>query len=90
MTHDRLTATQRAGGLPILGPGRGWGYGMSVALESTAEGVPAGAFGWNGGLGTSWIADPRSQTTVILMTQTMFVSPDPPAAHSDFQRAVFS
>lgn len=62
---------------------------MSVALKDTTEGIPAGAYGWNRGLGTSWVADPRSGLTAILMTQTMFESADPPAVHKDFWRTVF-
>ena len=49
MTRNHLTATQRAGGAPILPAGHGWGYGVAVALERSPEGVPAGAYGWNGG-----------------------------------------
>jgi CubicO group peptidase (beta-lactamase class C family) len=90
MTSDRLTPVQREGGEIILGPNRGWGYGMSVACDTTAEGIPAGAYGWNGGCGTSWVADPSSGRTAILMTQTMFERPDPPAVHKDFWRAVFA
>jgi CubicO group peptidase (beta-lactamase class C family) len=89
MTRDHLTPAQRAGGEVILGAGRGWGYGMSVVLSATAEGIPAGAFGWNGGLGTSWLAEPATGLTVILMTQTMFDRADPPDVHKDLWRAVF-
>ena len=89
MTKDHLTSEQRVRGQPILGPDHGWGYGMSVALNTTMEGIPAGAYGWNGGLGTSWVTDPGSGLTAILMTQTMFESADPPAIHKDFWRAVF-
>jgi CubicO group peptidase (beta-lactamase class C family) len=90
MTTDHLTSAQRAGGSAILGPGRGWGHGgMAIVLEATAEGAQPGAYGWNGGFGTSWLVDPRTETVAILMTQTMFDGPDPPAVHKDFQRAVF-
>jgi CubicO group peptidase (beta-lactamase class C family) len=88
MTRDHLTAAQRAGGAPILG-GRGWGYGVSIALERTPEAVPAGAYGWNGGLGTSWVMDPTTNTTAILMTQAGFTSPDPPPVHKALWRSVF-
>jgi CubicO group peptidase (beta-lactamase class C family) len=88
MTHDHLTTSQRGGGAPIL-LGRGWGYGLSVCLERSPEGVPSGAFGWNGGLGTSWVMDPASDTTAILLTQAAFTSPDPPPVHKAFWRAVF-
>jgi CubicO group peptidase (beta-lactamase class C family) len=90
MTRDHLTAAQRASGEMILTADHGWGYGVAVATARTAEGVPAGAFGWNGGLGTSWLADPATQTTAILMTQVAFTSPDPPPVHKAFWRALFS
>ena len=89
MTHDHLTAAQRAGGEPILSPDHGWAYGVAVATARTAAGVPAGAYGWNGGHGTSWVIDPATRTTAILMTQVAFTSPDPPPVHKAFQRAVF-
>jgi len=89
MLRDHLTPAQRADGEPILCRGNGWGYGLAVAVEPRAEGIPAGVFGWNGGLGTSWLADPASGLTAILLTQTMFQSPDPPDVHKEFWRAVF-
>jgi len=89
MTRDHLTAAQRDGGAPILPPGHGWGYGLSVALGRTADGLPAGSYGWNGGLGTSWVMDPGGDTTAILLTQAAFTNPDPPPVHKAFWRAVF-
>ena len=89
MTTDHLTSTQRAGGVPFLDQGRGWGLGMSVVIGETAEGLPSDAFGWSGGLGTSWMADAQSGLTAILLTQTMFTSPEGPALHEEFWRVVF-
>ena len=90
MTTDHLTSGQRAEGSPILSTGRGWGLGMSVITTSGVEGLPPGAMGWNGGLGTTWVADPRSGITAILLTQTRFTSPVAPAMHQEFWRAIFS
>ena len=90
MTSDHLNASQRAAAEPIIGNRRGWGYGLAVVTETTPQGVPAGAYGWNGGFGTSWVADPASQTSAILLTQTLFASPAPPAVHQEFWAAVFS
>jgi CubicO group peptidase (beta-lactamase class C family) len=89
MTMDHLTPAQRAGGLPVLDQGRGWGFGMSVVIMETEAGLPSGAFGWSGGLGTSWMADAQSSLTTILLTQTMFTSPEGPALHEEFWRVVF-
>jgi CubicO group peptidase (beta-lactamase class C family) len=90
MTRDHLTAAQRAGGELILTKDHGWGYGLAVATARTAEGIPAGAIGWNGGHGTSWVADPATGTTAMLLTQVAFSSPDPPAAHTALWRAAFA
>jgi CubicO group peptidase (beta-lactamase class C family) len=90
MTHDQLTAMQRAAGAPILGSGRGWGFGLSVVVQPHSAGLPSGCFGWNGGLGSSWVADPRSGRSVIVLTETTFSSPVPPALHQEIWRAVFA
>ena len=89
MTANQLTPTQRQGNAPILAADQGWGYGVAVELARTAEGVPAGAFGWNGGLGTSWVVDPATDTVAMLLTQVAFTSPDPPLAHQALKEAVF-
>lgn len=82
MTSDQLTDGQKAHG--GLGPGffarKAWGYCQAV--------YDGGAFGWNGGLGTSWVADPAHDLTIIVMTQRLFESPDLPAVHRAIQTAV--
>ena len=90
MTRDQLTPSQQVAAAPFTGERRGWGYGLAVVSETTPQGIPAGAYGWNGGFGTSWVADPRSATTAILLTQTLFTSPMAPAVHEEFWSAVFS
>jgi|HubBroStandDraft_1064217.scaffolds.fasta_scaffold31816_1 CubicO group peptidase (beta-lactamase class C family) len=66
MTTDQLTPVQKAGG--GLGPGffdgRSWGFCQAV--------LDGGAFGWDGGLGTSWLVDPERDLVVIVLTQRMF------------------
>jgi CubicO group peptidase (beta-lactamase class C family) len=87
---DRLTAAQRQGGADIMGPDRSWGLGVGVYAQRSAQGIPAGAFGWDGGFGTSWFTDPASGLTAILLTQRVFDGPDPPAVHKDFARAAIA
>jgi CubicO group peptidase (beta-lactamase class C family) len=81
MISDQLTDAQKACG--GLGPGffarKSWGYCQAV--------YDGGAFGWNGGFGTSWIADPAHGRTVIVLTQRLFESPELPQAHRDIQAA---
>jgi len=50
----------------------------------------SGAFGWDGGLGTSWLVDPSRDLTVIVLTQRMFESPDLPQVHRDIQAAAYA
>lgn len=85
MTRDQLTPTQRAGGQAFLS-GRGWGFGQAVVLD----GPTAGAFGWDGGFGTSWLVDPHRDLTVIVLTQRLFESAQAPAVHRDLQAAALT
>ena len=84
MTTDQLTAEQKARGglLPGFFHGRSWGFCQAV--------YDNGAFGWDGGLGTSWLVDPSPDLTVIVLTQRMFESPDPPQVHRDIQAAAYA
>jgi CubicO group peptidase (beta-lactamase class C family) len=84
MTTDQLTAEQKArGGLgPDFFTGRSWGFCQAV--------LDNGAFGWDGGLGTSWLVDPGQDLTVIVLTQRMFESAEPPLVHRDIQAAAYA
>lgn len=90
MTTNRLTPAQMKDGEMILGPGRGWGLGLGVQVAASPYGVQPGAYGWDGGFGTSWFTDPARDLTAILLTQRVFDSPDPPAAHKDFWRDAYA
>ena len=84
MCADQLTDAQKSFG----GLGRkffahkGWGYCQGV--------WDSGAFGWDGGFGTSWRVDPARDLTVIVLTQRMFESSEPPPVHRDIQAAAFA
>jgi CubicO group peptidase (beta-lactamase class C family) len=84
MTTDQLTPAQKAHGglLPGFFDGRSWGFCQAV--------YDSGAFGWDGGLGTSWLVDPSQDLTIIVLTQRMFESPDPPQVHRDIQAAAYA
>jgi CubicO group peptidase (beta-lactamase class C family) len=87
MTTDQLTAEQRAlAGDAILDDDRSWGFCQSVVTG----GPRAGAYGWDGGLGTSWLVDPSRDLTVIVLTQRMFASPRDSQVHRDIQDAAYS
>jgi CubicO group peptidase (beta-lactamase class C family) len=84
MTSDQLTAAQKAhGGLgPDFFNGRSWAFGQSV--------LHSGAYGWNGGLGTSWLVGPTCDLVVIVLTQRMYETAQAPPAHRDIQGAAYA
>ena len=69
MTTNHLTPDQIAGGGPVLG-GRGWGFGMAVAIAPDDVSPVPGRYGWEGGYGTAWFNDPNRNLVAIAMTQT--------------------
>ena len=84
MTIDQLTPEQKARG--GLGSGffdhQSWSY--CQAVQDT------GAFGWNGGYGSSWLVDPSRDLIVIVQTQRLFDSPEPPPLHCEIQAAAYA
>lgn len=86
MTRDQLTPEQRTRDGKGLLEGRGWGFCQSVVVE----GPQAGAFGWDGGLGSSWSVDPARDLTVVVLTQRMFESPQAPQVHRDLLAAAYA
>jgi CubicO group peptidase (beta-lactamase class C family) len=86
MTRDQLTPTQRAGAGDGILDGRSWG--LCRAVET--DGARAGAFGWDGGFGSSWLVDPVRGLAVIVLTQRMFESPHLPAVHRELQAAAYA
>ncbi|HWD08402.1 MAG TPA: serine hydrolase domain-containing protein [Actinomycetota bacterium] len=85
MTRDQLTPTQRAAGATFLN-GAGWGFCVGVAVD----GPRAGSFGWDGGLGTSWVVDPVRDLIVIVLTQRLFEGPSGARVHRDLQDAAYA
>lgn len=84
MTSDQLTSAQKArGGLgPDFFKGRSWSFGQAV--------YHGGAFGWDGGFGSSWLVDPVHDLTVIVLTQRGFESSDLPRVHREIQSAAYA
>jgi len=73
----------------LLGPGIGYGYGVSVLRDPRAADstLSAGAVRWGGAYGHSWFIDPASQTTSVLLTNTAFEGMTG-ALRGEVQRAV--
>jgi CubicO group peptidase (beta-lactamase class C family) len=85
MTRDQLTPGQRAGQEAFLGE-RPWGLCQSVVVS----GDRAGAYGWDGGLGSSFLVDPVRDLVVIVLTQRLWESAQPPAVHTELQAAAYA
>ena len=85
MTTDQLTASQKAATSWVPGAfdAQGWGFGVSVQTRRVDPGS-IGRYGWAGGMGTSWVSDPREDLIGILLTQGTWSSPQPPPICLDF------
>ena len=84
MTRDHLTAAQATDAVGFL-DGQSWGYCQGIVTS----GPHAGAFGWSGGLGSSWMVDPAKDLVVIALTQRLFDSSNGPQLHLDLQAAAY-
>jgi CubicO group peptidase (beta-lactamase class C family) len=84
MTSDQLTDAQKAhGGLgPRFFEGRSWGFCQAV--------LDSGAYGWDGGFGSSWLVDPGRDLVVVVLTQRMFETSQAPQVHRDIQAAAYA
>ena len=71
MTTGQITPAQRVGAEMFLESNRDWGLGVSIITQRDDVASAPGRFGWEGGLGTSWFADPREDLTAIMMTQAL-------------------
>lgn len=84
MRSDQLTdAVKARGGLgPDFFKGRSWSFCQAV--------YHGGAFGWDGGFGSSWLVDPVHDLTVIVLTQRAFETSELPRVHREIQAAAYS
>ena len=91
MTTDQLTPDQKATSGLTEGSfeSHGWGFGVSIATRRTELAGSVGMYGWDGGLGTSWRADPAENLTGILLTQRMWTSPNGPDVYLDFWASLY-
>ena len=103
MTANRLTPAQRQApfmGFPLFAA-RGFGLGVSVIMDARANAAmgagEAGAFGWPGGFGGWWQADPARDAVLIWLQACVSSAPRdgrPPRmpgimATLEFQRAAY-
>ena len=104
MTSNRLTPAQRQ--VPFMGfplfAARGFGLGVSMVMDAQANAVmgagEVGAFGWPGGFGGWWQADPAKDAVLIWLQACTPAPPQdgpPPRmpgawATVEFQRAAYA
>jgi CubicO group peptidase (beta-lactamase class C family) len=84
MRADQLTSAQKAHG------GLGSDFFEDLSWSYCQAVYRTGAFGWEGGFGTSWLVDPGRDLTVIVLTQRTFESSALPAVHRDIQAAAYA
>lgn len=91
MTSDQLSDEVKArsywhpGWLPI----DSWGFGVGVVSRRHDGTASPGAYGWNGGFGTTWRSDPAEDMIVILMTQVSG-SAEIPRVFGDFMTLAYA
>jgi CubicO group peptidase (beta-lactamase class C family) len=78
MVTDALTPEQRTQAFPIIEAGGSWGLGTGL--------YPGGAWGWEGGTGTTAHVDPVHDAVGVLLTQRMMQ--EPRDAYPEFWEAV--
>jgi CubicO group peptidase (beta-lactamase class C family) len=87
MATDQLTPGQKAASiaLDLFLDGHGWGFGMMVLTSDDGAGLSAASYGWDGGFGTSYRADPAVGLTTVLLTQRMMAGPNDVAINTEFR-----
>jgi CubicO group peptidase (beta-lactamase class C family) len=80
MTADQLTEEVKARSPWALAgwfANHSWGFGVGVVTRRYDGTLAPGAYGWDGGFGTTWRSDPTEDMVVILMTQVTGMSEVP-------------
>jgi CubicO group peptidase (beta-lactamase class C family) len=86
MTTDQLHGV----GGPSPDGSQAWGFGVAVQVRRTGLGPTVGAYGWAGGLGSSWGNDPGEALIGVVLTTDAFTSAfPPPAVIQDFWTCVY-
>jgi CubicO group peptidase (beta-lactamase class C family) len=88
MITDHLTPAQKAASpfFPGFWDNRGWGFGVSIVTRRDDIASVPGRYGWDGGTGTSWYADPAESLHAMLLTQ---VEGFPSGIYEDFWTSVY-
>ena len=92
MRTDQISAAQKAAWpfYPGFWDTHGWGLGMAVVTEPDDISPRPGRFGWWGGYGTTFFADPNTDTVALLFTQRMMSAADDTALSDRFLQQAFA
>ncbi|HSP04445.1 MAG TPA: serine hydrolase domain-containing protein [Acidimicrobiales bacterium] len=70
---------------------QGWGFGVGVQVRRTGVARNVGAYGWDGGLGSSWANDPAEDLVGVVLSTDMFGGSDAlPHPLADFWTTVYA
>lgn len=68
----------------------GWGLGISIITTPDQISPRPGRFGWWGGFGTTFFADPNADVVALLFTQRLMGSADDTKMSEEFLKLAFS
>lgn len=90
MLTNQLTLAQLAEAGPGPDGTEGWGLGVGLQLRRTGIARSVGSYGWDGGMGSTWVNDPAEDLIAILLTNQAWTSPVPPAVSQDFLTCTYA
>lgn len=91
MLTDHITPAQKAASpfFPNFWDKHGWGYGIATITAPDEISPVPGRFGWWGGFGTTFWADPHTDTVALLFTQRMMGGADDTVMSEEFLKHAF-
>lgn len=92
MLADQISPAQKAASpfFPGFWDSHGWGLGIAMVTAPDAISPIPGRFGWWGGFGTTFFADPQTDTVAVLFTQRMMSGPDDTEISDNFLKMAFA
>jgi CubicO group peptidase (beta-lactamase class C family) len=91
MITDQITPAQKAASTfyPGFWDTRSWGFGLSMTTAPDDIAKVPGRYGWDGGYGTTYVADPHEDMVAILLTQRVMQGPDDSAINQEFLKLAY-
>jgi CubicO group peptidase (beta-lactamase class C family) len=92
MVSDQITPGQKAASpfFPGFWDTNGWGLGLSVTVAPDIYSDAPGRFGWTGGFGTVFAADPNRGMVALVLIQRLMGGPDDMAIADEFLRLAYA